>query len=492
MAANEALPNFIDGAWRHSRAGERLRVENPATAEVMAHVPLSPGEEVDEAARAAAQAFEPWRRTPALERVQYLFQLKQLLEADFEDLARTITMECGKTLEEARGELRRAIENVEAACGIPMMMQGYNNEDVARGIDEIMIRQPVGVAAGITPFNFPAMIPMWFLPYAVACGNCFLVKPSEKVPITMQKVFRLIERTGLPKGVAQLINGARDTVEAILDHPAVRAVSFVGTTAVARYIYGRAAASGKRVQCQGGAKNPIVVLPDADVEATTRIVADSAFGCAGQRCLAASVALTVGEARKPFTEAIVAAARERKVGYGLDEGVEMGPVITGESKTRIEGVIRQGAAEGARILVDGRGAHIAGYEKGFFVKPTVLQDVPAEGEIATTEIFGPVLSLMHVRDVDEAIEFVNRGRYGNMACVFTESGAAARRFRCEADVGNLGINVGVAAPMAFFPFSGWKESFFGDLHAQGWDAVEFFTRKKVVIERWLKELSRKF
>ena len=489
---NGHLQNFINGQWQPSKAKEYLDVKNPATAQVMAQVPLSPKDEVDQAARYAAEAWEEWRQVPVTERIQYLFKWKFLLEENFLDIARTTTDECGKTLEESKGELRRGIENVETACGMPIMIQGYNNEDIARGIDEIMIRQPVGVVAAITPFNFPGMIPLWFMPYALACGNCFILKPSERVPGTMQKVFKLLEQTGLPKGVAQLINGSKETVDAILDHPAIRAVSFVGSTAVAKYVYGRATANGKRAQCQGGAKNPIIVLPDADPDATTSIVADSAFGCAGQRCLAASIAVTVGAAREWFTDAISSAAKTRKVGYGLDEGVQMGPVITAQSKTRIESLVQQGVSEGAKLIVDGRKARITGYEQGNFVKPTILQDVNPQGEIARTEIFGPVLSMMHVQDIDQAIELVNRSSYGNMACLFTRSGAAARKFRYEARVGNIGINLGVAAPMAFFPFTGWKESFFGDLHGQGWDGVEFYTEKKVVVERWPKEWSRKF
>lgn len=492
MDVNGKLLNYIDGEWRASEAGEYLDVVNPATAEVLAEVPLSPAGEVDRAARAAAEAFKSWRRVPPPERIQYLFKLKNLLEEHFEDLARTITLECGKTLNESRGEMRRAIENVEVACGIPTMMQGGILEDIARGIDEYMIRQSVGVAAAICPFNFPGMIPFWFLPYALACGNTYIVKPSERVPLTMQKVFHLLDQTGLPKGVVNLVNGGKEAVDAILDHPQIRAISFVGSTPVARYVYSRGAANGKRVQAQGGAKNPIIVLPDADVEMTTRITADSAFGCAGQRCLAASVAVTVGEARNTFTEAIADAAASRVVGYGLDETVQMGPVITQQSRARIEELIEQGASEGARLLVDGRQPTITGYEKGNFVRPTILQDVNPAGVIARTEIFGPVLSLIHVDSIDDAIGLINSGQYGNMACLFTNSGAAARKFRYEAEAGNIGINIGVAAPMAFFPFSGWKESFFGTLHGQSDHAVEFFTQTKVVVERWPKEWSRQF
>ncbi len=488
----ERLRNYVNGGWRASAAGEALKVLNPASAVVLAEVPLSPAAEVGQAVEAASAAFPAWRRTPAGERIQPLFRLKTLLEGNLDLLARTIVNECGKTWSEATGELRRAIENVEVACGIPVLMHGRNNEDIAAGIDEHMIRQPLGVVAAITPFNFPGMIPFWFLPYAAATGNCFILKPSERVPMTSCKMFELLEAAGFPPGVVQMVHGGRDTVGALLDHPGIRAVSFVGSTATARSIYSRAAASGKRAQCQGGAKNPVVIMPDADFEMTTRILADSAFGCAGQRCLAASVAVTVGAAQKPVAEQMAALARNRKVGCGLDTGVEMGPVISAESQRRIEGLIDQGRREGASLLVDGRGQSVRGYEAGFFVFPTILDGVPPRGETGRTEIFGPVLSLMHAATIEEAIALVNERSYGNMACIFTSDGASARRFRYEVHAGNIGINVGVAAPMAFFPFSGWGDSFFGDLHAQAEHGVEFYTQTKVVVERWPRDWSRRF
>lgn len=486
------LLNYIGGAWQRAQTTEFLDVRNPATAETIVRVPLSGRDEVDAAVAAAQQAFVEWRRTPPTERIQYLFKLKQRLEDHFDEIARLTTQECGKTLAESQAELRRGIENIEVATGIPSLMMGSNVEDIASGIDELMLRQPVGVVGIITPFNFPGMIPLWFLPYAIACGNTVVLKPSEKTPVTMRRICELIETIGLPPGVVNLVNGAKDAVDAILDHPAIRAISFVGSSPVARYVYSRATANGKRAQCQGGAKNPIVVLPDADMEMTTRIAADSAFGCAGQRCLAASVAITVGEARASFAQQIADAATSRTVGYGLDNGVEMGPVISSVSKERIEHLIDSGLREGAELLVDGRGATVAGYERGNFLRPTILSGVDPRSELARTEIFGPVLSLFHVTTIDEAIDLVNASAYGNMACLFTSSGAAARKFRYEAQVGNIGINVGVAAPMAFFPFSGWKDSFFGDLHAQGRDAIDFYTEKKIVVERWPREWSRKF
>lgn len=490
--SNGALLNFVDGTWKRSSASDYLDVMNPATAQAITTVPLSPVAEVDEAVQKASAAFVAWRRTPVGERIQPLFKLKSLLDAHKEELARIITRECGKTFKESMGELQRGIENVETACGMPILIQGYNNEDIARGIDEHMIRQPLGVVAAITPFNFPGMIPLWFLPYAVATGNCFILKPSEKVPMVTQKLFELIEQSGFPAGVLQLVNGGKDTVNALLDHPSVRAISFVGSTPVAKYIYQRAAANGKRAQCQGGAKNPVVIMPDADMEMTTRIMADSAFGCAGQRCLAASVAIAVGEAQDEFVERIADAAASRKVGYGLDEGTQMGPVIDINSKNRIEGIIGKSGQEGIEVVVDGRNKQVNGYEDGYWVFPTVLDKVPPQGEIAKTEIFGPVLSVMRASTVDEAIQLVNNRSFGNMACIFTSSGAVARQFRYEADAGNVGINIGVAAPMAYFPFSGWNDSFFGDLHAQGRHGVEFYTQTKVVVERWPREWSREF
>jgi malonate-semialdehyde dehydrogenase (acetylating)/methylmalonate-semialdehyde dehydrogenase len=447
---------------------------------------------VDAAAKAASDAFQSWRRVPVNDRVQYLFKLRNLMRDNHDEIAKLITDEAGKTFEEAKAEMVRAFENIEVACGMPMMMKGDFVEDIATGIDEIMIRQPVGVCATIAPFNFPGMIPFWYLPYALAAGNTYIIKPSEKVPATMQFIMKLIEQVGFPKGVVNLVNGAKDAVDGILEHPAIRAITFVGSTNVAKYIYATAAAHGKRVQAQGGAKNPVIVMPDADMDMATKIIADSAFGCAGQRCLAVSFAVTVDSARNTFTEAICDAASTRVTGYGMDSDVQMGAVINAASKERIESLIGLGVQEGAAVPVDGRGTSIKGYENGTFVRPTILTDVPRGSEISKTEIFGPVLSLMHASTIEEAIELVNSGQYGNQASLFTSSGPAARKFRSEVEAGNIGINIGVAAPMAFFPFSGWKDSFFGDMHGQGMDAVEFFTQKKVVVERWPKEWTRKF
>ena len=484
--------NYFGGTWHKSAATEFVNVSNPATAEVIARTPISSKADVDAAVQSAAEAFPAWRRTPAGERIQYLFKLKVLLEEHIDELARIITLENGKTFAEAKAELRRGIENVEVACGIPMMMQGYNLEDITPGVDELLIRQPLGVVAAIAPFNFPAMIPFWFLPYAIACGNTFVLKPSERVPLSMRRAYELLEQTGLPKGVINIVNGGKEAVDALCDHPTVRAISFVGSTPVAKHVYQRSAAAGKRMQCQGGAKNHVIVLPDADMDLARQIIADSAFGCAGQRCLAVSVAVTIGEAQKTFREAIANAASSINVGFGLDKGVQMGPVISKESKQRIESLIATGVSDGAKPVVDGRNTKIAGHENGNFIKPTILDGVPASSSLANTEIFGPVLSLIHANTIDEAIDFIRKSPYGNQASLFTTSGAAARKFRYEAPAGNIGINIGVAAPMAYFPFNGWKESFFGIVHAQGKDAVEFFTESKIVIERWSRQETRKF
>jgi malonate-semialdehyde dehydrogenase (acetylating)/methylmalonate-semialdehyde dehydrogenase len=484
--------NYFGGTWHKSAATEFVNVSNPATSEVIARTPISSKVDVDAAVQSAAEAFPAWRRTPAGERIQYLFKLKVLLEDHIDELARIITLENGKTFAEAKAELRRGIENVEVACGIPTMMQGYNLEDITPGVDEMLIRQPLGVVAAIAPFNFPAMIPFWFLPYAIACGNTFVLKPSERVPLSMRRVYELLEQTGLPKGVISIVNGGKEVVDALCDHPTVRAISFVGSTPVAKHVYQRSATAGKRMQCQGGAKNHVIVLPDADMDLARQIISDSAFGCAGQRCLAVSVAVTIGEAQRTFRDAIADAASSIQVGFGLDKGVQMGPVISKESKQRIESLIATGVSDGAKPVVDGRNTKIAGRENGNFIKPTILDGVPASSSLAHTEIFGPVLSLIHANSIDEAIDFIRKSPYGNQASLFTTSGAAARRFRYEAPAGNIGINIGVAAPMAYFPFNGWKESFFGILHAQGKDAVEFFTESKIVIERWSRQETRRF
>jgi len=488
------LKNYINGSWQESNSTETLDVLNPASQEVLAKVPYGSNTSTDvmTATVSASKAYDEWRKVPVIKRVQALYQLKSLIETNVDSLAEIITNESGKTFAESKGEIQRAIENIEVACGTPMLMAGDFIEDIATGIDEMMIRQPLGVCACITPFNFPGMIVFWFLPYAIATGNAFIVKPSEKVPLTMMKIFEFIDQLDIPKGLVNLVHGGKESVDAILEHPEIKAISFVGSTPVARYIYSKGTAHGKRVQAQGGAKNPVVILPDADIEMSTTIIADSVYGCAGQRCLAASTIITVDDHKNQIKDALYETVKGRSTGYGLEEGIDMGPVITAESKTRIEGLIQKGIDEGANALLDGRNTSISGYEKGNFLTPTILENVALDKELIKTEIFGPVMSLVSMKTVEDALKFINGGIYGNMACLFTGSGVSARKFRNEANAGNIGINIGVAAPMAQFPFSGWKDSFFGDLHGQGKHAIEFFTQTKVVIERWPKAWSRKF
>lgn len=481
--------NYIGGTWQGSKASTSIDITNPATGELIAQVGLSEPADADAAVAAAAAAYPAWRRTPPQNRIQYLFRFRELLIAHADEIARLTTQENGKTFAEAYAELQRGIENVEVACGIPTMMQGYNLEDVSSGIDEIMIRQPLGVTVAITPFNFPSMIPLWFLPYAIATGNTFILKPSERVPLTARRLIELLHETGLPAGVCNLVVGGKPVVDTFLHHPDVRAISFVGSTPVAKYIYAEGSAHGKRVQCQGGAKNYVVVMPDADLEMTAKIVNDSAFGCAGQRCLAVSVAVTVGDVAKKFKEAIVDVASSIRTGNGLDQGVQMGPVITADSKSRILKLVDKGIQDGGKVLLDGR--KVAS-DVGNFIAPTILTGIEASNPLTTTEIFGPVLTVNESNTLDDAIDVLSRSAFGNSAAIFTSSGAAARKFRYEVQAGNIGVNIGVAAPMAYFPFSGWRDSFMGVLHGQGKDAIEFYTDKKVVIERWPKEWSRKF
>lgn len=490
----EVLKNYINGSWQESKEKETINVVNPANQEIMAKVPFGKNtvNDAENAVAAASKALNEWRNIPVMRRVQPLYKLKQLLEENIEEIAKLITLECGKSYAESVAEMQRGIENVETACATPTLIQSEFSENIATGIDEFMIRQPVGVCACISPFNFPGMIPFWFLPYAIACGNSFILKPSEKVPLTMMKVFELIDQLDIPKGLINLVHGGKESVDALLDSKDVKAISFVGSTAVAKYIYQRGTTNGKRVQAQGGAKNPVIIMPDADIEMTAKIIADSVYGCAGQRCLAASNIITVGDSKGIIKESLVEAAKNKTTGFGLDEGIEMGPVITPESKSRIEYLIGKGVDEGANLILDGRNVSIRGYEKGNFIKPTILENVPLDGEVIKTEIFGPVMSLLPMNSIEQAIDFVNSNNYGNMACLFTSSGLIARTFRNQANAGNIGINIGVAAPMAQFPFSGWNDSFFGDLHGQGRHAIEFFTQTKVVIERWPKEWTRKF
>jgi malonate-semialdehyde dehydrogenase (acetylating) / methylmalonate-semialdehyde dehydrogenase len=477
------LANHVGGRWTESVGRPLADVTNPATGDVIARVPLSGPVEVRAAAAAAAAALPAWRSLAVGERADFVFALREQCRARAEELASSIVLEGGKTLPDARAEVARSIEVLAAACATPMTMQGRTLEGVARAIDTETIRQPVGVCAAITPFNFPAMVPTWFLPFAIACGNTFVLKPSEQVPLTAELIVRLLEETGLPAGVVNLVHGGADAVNAVLDDPGIRAVSFVGSVSTARHVYRRAAEAGKRVQALGGAKNYMVVLPDAVMDKTIANVLGSAFGNAGQRCMAGSILLTVGTARDALVRGLAAEARRLVVGDGARSGVDVGPVISQAARARILECIESGVAEGAELLVDGR--RPAGVDsRGAFVGPTILDGVTPGMRVAREEIFGPVLSVMHAGTLDDAIAQVNSDPRGNGVSLFTENGAAVREFTRRVEAGMVGVNIGVAAAPAWFPFSGWKESFFGDLHAHGWDAVEFFTRKKTVTSRF--------
>jgi malonate-semialdehyde dehydrogenase (acetylating)/methylmalonate-semialdehyde dehydrogenase len=476
------LDNYVGGAWTPATSTEALPVTNPATGDVLARVPLSSAADLDAAVAAARAVLPDWRTVSVIERARKLFALREGLDARREDLARSVTSEMGKTIGDARAEVARMIEMVEAACAVPTTMQGRILEDVSRNVDAETVRQPVGVCAAIVPFNFPAMVPFWFLPFAIACGNSFILKPSEQVPLTQQIAFELLDGLDLPPGVVNLVNGGREVVEGILDHPGIDAVSFVGSAPVARIVYERAAKAGKRVQALGGAKNHMVVLPDAVIDKTVQGIIGSAFGAAGQRCMAGSVVVTVADAHGQLMPPLREAAATLKVGDGLDEQTQLGPVVSEQARERIVGAIDKAVEDGATLAVDGREAATQG--DGSFLGATILDDVDPGSEAAREEIFGPVLSVVRAGSLDEAIELVNGSRFGNGVSIFTESGASVRRFRHEVQAGMIGVNIGVAAPVAFFPFSGWKDSFLGDLHAHGTDAVDFYTRKKTVTSRW--------
>ena len=481
----ETLRNYVGGRWVAAEAGETQEVRNPATDEVLARVPLSNAADVDAAVRAAAAAFPAWRATPPQERARHFFALRQILVDHRDELARLIVTEMGKTLDDARGEVQRGIDNVETACGIPTLQMGYGLEDgAARGIDEEVVFQPLGPFAAVTPFNFPFMIAFWFWPYAVACGNTFILKPSEQDPLVMRRTFELIEQAGFPPGVVNLVNGGKEAVNALLDHPGVKGISFVGASKTAAYVYARAAANGKRVQASGGAKNAIVVMPDANMDAYLSTIMNSFYGAAGQRCLANSLVLPVGSAHAEARQRVAEAAATIRLGDGLEPGVDLGPVVSAAARDRIVAAIGAGVAEGAEAVLDGRNPSVPERPKGYFVGPTLLDGVRPEMGVYKEEIFGPVVGMSPVASLDEAIARINAADYGNAASIFTESGGAARKFRYEVETGNVGINVGVAAPVAFFPFSGAKRSFFGSLHPQGRDVVRFYTQSKVVITRW--------
>ncbi len=480
--------NYIDGDWVESESSEKRDIINPATLKKIAEVPEGSAEDVKAAVDAAADAFPSWRRTTPLTRARYFFRLKELLEENFETLARVCTMEHGKIIDESRGEIRRGIENVEVAAGIPSLMMGYNLEDISREIDEILIKQPIGVFACIAPYNFPFMVPLWFIPTAVATGNTYLLKPSPWTPLSMVKFMELVDEAGFPPGVINMVHGNVEPVKEIIANPEIKGISFVGSTHIGRdVIYKEAAALGKRVQAQCGAKNHLVVMPDADIESTIPSLLSSFFGNTGQRCLAGANLVMVGDDDKWVKKTlslIKEATAKIKIGYGLEEGVQMGPMQTEQRKQRVMGYIETGVKEGAKLVMDGRKFKSSGYPEKCFLGPSVFEGVTPEMTIAKEEIFGPVMSVMRVSNLDEAIETVNKSAYGNAASIFTNSGKSGRRFQYDVQCGNIGINIGTAAPMAFFPFSGMKNSFFGDLHGQGKDAVEFFTENKVVIQRW--------
>jgi len=478
----EVLSNFIGGSWVPSTGHETLDVHNPARGVVIARTPMSTGRDVDAAVQAAARAYPEWSETPPVVRARAMFAFKAKLEAHFEELARLVTTEHGKTLDESRGSVRRGIECVEVACGGPSMLMGYGLENVARGIDCSVVNQPLGVCAAIAPFNFPAMVPLWFLPFAVVCGNTFILKPSEQVPLSMQRVFALLDESGLPPGVVNLVHGGREVAEAICDHPGIKAVSFVGSTAVARLIYQRASHAGKRVQALGGAKNFIVVLPDADLDHAIPSIAESFYGCAGERCLAGSVLLPVGAAHSEVRERFVENARAMRIGDGLEPGIDMGPVISARHRNKVLGYVEQGVAEGASLVLDGRARQLP--DEGFFVGPSVFDRVSPSMTIGREEIFGPVATLCPVATLDEAFRIMEAHPNANATSIFTSSGKAAREFAHRATASMVGVNVGVAAPMAYFPFGGARDSFFGDLKVHGRDAFAFYTDKKVTISRW--------
>lgn len=482
----ERVKLYINGEWVTSSATETVPVYNPSDGTQIAETPLCDETEVNQAVEAAAQAFPEWANTPAVDRARVMFRLVHLMEENFEELAQLVTREHGKTLEESRGEVRRGIEVAEFACGAPNLLMGDSLENIARDIDCDTIRQPLGVSVSITPFNFPFMVPMWTLPVALVCGNTYVLKPSERVPLSAIRIGELLEEAGLPPGVFNLVHGGKEAVDVLLTHPEVKTVSFVGSTPVAKYIYETATANGKRVQSAGGAKNYLIVLPDADLDSTVAAVMGSAYGCAGERCMAGSVLVCAEGAGDRFLEPLCDTARKFRVGpTDRDPDVQMGPVVTKAHLDRIHTHIENGLAAGATLPVDGRDVVVEEAPNGFYLGATIFDQVTPDMSIAREEIFGPVLSTMHTDNLDEAIARCNASGYGNAAVLFTSSGGAARKFKHEVNAGMVGINIGVPAPMAFFPFSGWNNSFFGDLHVQGSEGFSFFTRQKVTISRWL-------
>ena len=482
----KVVRNYINDDWVQSESPEELDITDPATGEVIGRVPLSTPSEVDSAVQAAKDAFWEWRTTPPMTRARYFFRLKEVLEANFEHLVQVTSIDAGKTLDESRAELRRAIEMVEVVSGIPSLMMGSSLEDVANGIDCVSIRQPLGVFGAITPYNFPTMVPFWFWPFAVACGNTFVIKPSEQDPLTQHEIFQLVaDEVGFPPGVVNLVNGGKEAALALMENPDIKGISFVGSSAVARIVYKKCGETGKRVQSLGGAKNFLVAMPDADLKASIPTIIHSAFGCAGQRCLATSVIIAVGEVYEPLKNALVTAARNIRVGAGTEENVQMGPVISKQHKERVLSYIEKGIEEGAKLILDGRQPKVDGNRGGYFIGPTVFDAVTPDMVIANEEIFGPVLGIMRTDDLEGAISIIRENNYGNAASILTTSGRSAREFTYRAECSMMGINVGIAAPMAFFPFGGTKGSFFGDIKAHGREIIDFFTDKKVIITRWI-------
>jgi malonate-semialdehyde dehydrogenase (acetylating)/methylmalonate-semialdehyde dehydrogenase len=481
----EQVPMLSGGKWTTSRSGRGGDVYNPSTGQIIARVPYCTAEEVNTVIETAHAALPAWANKPVVERVRFLFKFRELLLQHAEEIARTVTREHGKTLVESRASVQRGMEVVEFACGTPSLMMGQSIQNIAREVDCETIRHPVGVCAGITPFNFPAMVPLWMYPIAIACGNTFVLKPSEKVPLSAVMIGRLLHETGLPDGVFNIVHGDKEAVDALLHHPLVRAVSFVGSTNIARYVYETGTKNGKRVQAAGGAKNHLIIMPDADLDQAVSALQSSAFGCAGERCMAGSIAVGVGDVAQRLVDNLVDKAGKMKVGRTDDGGdVDMGPVISREHMTKIEGYLDIAPKEGAAVALDGRKIDRGG--SGFLLGPSVIDQVQPEMRVAREEIFGPVLSVIRAKNLDDALAIGKKSEYGNGASIFTRDGHAARMFKHHFNAGMIGINIGVPAPMAWFPFTGWNKSFFGDLHIQGLESIQFYTQQKMTMTRWFE------